>query len=381
MTPADRLPCPGSWTWGQQVFNNWKRVDQAPMDLREALIDSCDTVFYEVARTMWEREQATGAEREFLTDQAAGWGCASTHGSDLPNERGGVVPGRVGRRTFWENNRDTYCTKAEQLEPGTLAQEINADLCDGGGRWRGGDAINFSIGQGDLQTTPLQVANSFAAVANRGTLYRPHLAREVVHRDGTSEQVEPEPLATVPVDTGQLDYIEDGLRGVNEAGGTAAGAAGSQASVSQTSGMEAEEVDPIAEADVYMAYGRDAQAEEILKEALQKDPNRIPVHAKLLEIYAKRSDAQAFESSALKLKNLTAGGGPGTIGIIDRGPNPNTTKLWINWLLTQEGQTQRHLLALENPSPSLRNDVTEMGNTLPQERRQEGVQYQFLDQP
>jgi hypothetical protein len=39
----------------------------------------------------------------------------------------------------------------------------------------------------------------------------------------------------------------------------------------------------------------------------------------------------------------------------------------------------RHLLALENPSPSLRNDVTEMGNTLPQERRQPGVQYQFLD--
>ncbi|HYL26046.1 MAG TPA: FimV/HubP family polar landmark protein, partial [Burkholderiales bacterium] len=53
-------------------------------------------------------------------------------------------------------------------------------------------------------------------------------------------------------------------------------------------GMEAEEVDPIAEADVYMAYGRDAQAEEILKEALQKDANRTTVHGKLLEIYAHR---------------------------------------------------------------------------------------------
>jgi pilus assembly protein FimV len=83
----------------------------------------------------------------------------------------------------------------------------------------------------------------------------------------------------------------------------------SHASVSQTSGMEAEEVDPIAEADVYMAYGRDAQAEEILKEALQKDPNRIPVHAKLLEIYAKRNDTRAFEQTALKLKNLTNGSG------------------------------------------------------------------------
>jgi pilus assembly protein FimV len=87
------------------------------------------------------------------------------------------------------------------------------------------------------------------------------------------------------------------------------GGSGSQASVSQASGMDAEEVDPIAEADVYMAYGRDAQAEEILREALQKDPGRIPVHAKLLEIYAKRSDTQAFEQTALKLKNLTHGAG------------------------------------------------------------------------
>jgi len=85
----------------------------------------------------------------------------------------------------------------------------------------------------------------------------------------------------------------------------------SQAPVSQApAGMEAEEVDPIAEADVYMAYGRDAQAEEILKETLQKDPSRAAVHAKLLEIYANRRDASSFEQTALKLKNLTGGAGP-----------------------------------------------------------------------
>jgi len=70
------------------------------------------------------------------------------------------------------------------------------------------------------------------------------------------------------------------------------------------------EVDPIAEADVYMAYGRDAQAEEILKEALQKDSSRTAVHAKLLEIYAKRKDKTAFEQTAVKLKSLTNGAGP-----------------------------------------------------------------------
>ena len=74
-------------------------------------------------------------------------------------------------------------------------------------------------------------------------------------------------------------------------------------------GMEAEEVDPIAEADVYMAYGRDAQAEEILKEALQKDANRTAVHGKLLEIYAHRKDTGAFAQTATKLRSLTNGAG------------------------------------------------------------------------
>src|SRR6266513_3131433 len=85
----------------------------------------------------------------------------------------------------------------------------------------------------------------------------------------------------------------------------------SQGSLSQPlAGMEADEVDPIAEADVYMAYGRDAQAEEILKEALQKDAKRTAVHSKLLEIYANRRDVTAFEQTALKLKSLTNGSGP-----------------------------------------------------------------------
>ncbi len=91
----------------------------------------------------------------------------------------------------------------------------------------------------------------------------------------------------------------------------AAAAAPSEAPVSQApAGMEAEEVDPIAEADVYMAYGRDAQAEEILKEALAKDAKRVAVHSKLLEIYANRKDAKSFEQTAVKLKSLTNGAGP-----------------------------------------------------------------------
>ena len=74
--------------------------------------------------------------------------------------------------------------------------------------------------------------------------------------------------------------------------------------------IDTDEVDPVAEADVYMAYGRDTQAEEILLEALQKDPQRTAIHAKLLEIYANRRSVKQFETLASELYAQTGGVGP-----------------------------------------------------------------------
>ena len=73
--------------------------------------------------------------------------------------------------------------------------------------------------------------------------------------------------------------------------------------------LDTNEVDPVAEADVYIAYGRDAQAEEILKEALRGNPERHPVRLKLLEIYAARKDLRAFEAQAGELYGMTRGQG------------------------------------------------------------------------
>jgi len=72
----------------------------------------------------------------------------------------------------------------------------------------------------------------------------------------------------------------------------------------------ADDVDPVAEADVYLAYGRDLQAEEILKEALTNHPKRVAIHQKLLEIYAKRRDLASFQSMADQAYRLTQGEGP-----------------------------------------------------------------------
>ena len=73
--------------------------------------------------------------------------------------------------------------------------------------------------------------------------------------------------------------------------------------------IDTDEVDPVAEADVYMAYGRDAQAEEILLEARQKDPKRTAIAVKLLEVYSGRKDVKQFEALATGLYGETGGVG------------------------------------------------------------------------
>jgi pilus assembly protein FimV len=73
--------------------------------------------------------------------------------------------------------------------------------------------------------------------------------------------------------------------------------------------LDTNEVDPLAEAELYLAYNFDTQAEDILKEALRNDPSRHPVRLKLLEIYAARKDVRAFETQATELYSLTGGKG------------------------------------------------------------------------
>ena len=97
------------------------------------------------------------------------------------------------------------------------------------------------------------------------------------------------------------------------------GATGSSLVYSPSQLDAAGDVDPVAEADVYLAYGRDLQAEEILKEAMRTNPGRVAIHAKLAEIYAKRRDAKAFEVVAMEAYNLTRGEGPEWAYMIEMG--------------------------------------------------------------
>jgi len=83
--------------------------------------------------------------------------------------------------------------------------------------------------------------------------------------------------------------------------------------------LDAGDVDPVAEADVYLAYGRDLQAEEILREALRINPERSAIHLKLLEIHAKRRDLRAYEALASDVHKLTGGTGSEWARVVELG--------------------------------------------------------------
>jgi penicillin-binding protein 2 len=218
---GETLPCPSSWTWNTSTYRNWNPRNEPPMDIARSLVRSCDPIYYEIARRMWLDEQGEGEDlRERLAEQSRAWGLGSRTGIDLPSERAGVVPGRGWKQDYWEQTRRGTCLQAQQVErgdPGSYQAEVLAELCESGNVWRGGDSVNMSIGQGDVQTTPLQIANAFAAIANRGTLWTPHVTKEVIRPDGTVEEVEPEVLGTLPVSRAHLDYIHNALVGVNAA--------------------------------------------------------------------------------------------------------------------------------------------------------------------
>lgn len=108
-------------------------------------------------------------------------------------------------------------------------------------------------------------------------------------------------------------FNTSGGKSVNTAENTTAGAddLNQSSMLYSPSQLDAEaEVNPVSEADVYLAYGRDLQAEEILKDALLKQPDHIQIRAKLLEIYARRRDVKAYAQTAAELKKLTSGKGP-----------------------------------------------------------------------
>jgi penicillin-binding protein 2 len=160
-----------------------------------ALQVSSDVYFYTLGWRMWETNQ--------LQNWAGKLGIGKQTGLDLPGESEGLVPSKE-----WRNQ---------------LYAEGNTDR-----PWSAGDNVQLAIGQGDLQTNPLQMAIAYAALANDGTIVTPHLGMEVEDAAGrVLKEFDPKPRGKVKIDP---DYQAAILEGLHQAaqvpGGTSYGVFG-----------------------------------------------------------------------------------------------------------------------------------------------------------
>jgi penicillin-binding protein 2 len=175
ITPSTTYNCPGSFTLGNYTKRDWTPRGHGTVALNDSLRLSCDVYYYNLGAQFGAEERAQEDRGEKVDEKmqatARGFGFGRQPDLDLPYGAEGTVPTREWRKRFWERNKKEYCA-------GSSA--VYRDLCREGWRWQGGDNLNIAIGQGDLQVSPLQLALGYAAVANGGTVYRPHVAEAVL---------------------------------------------------------------------------------------------------------------------------------------------------------------------------------------------------------
>ncbi len=223
--PNASYSCPGAVNIAGRTFNNWTTASLGDMDLHQALVMSCDTVFYQLAYQMWLRDDPNGRPARHPKDpmqhMALGWGFGRATGVDLPEENPGVVPDRAWKLQYWQATRKYDCKHGNPN--GSYVQQIEAEDCLSGYVWLPGDAVNAAIGQGDVLVSPLQLARAYAALANGGTLYSPRVGEALISPDGTvGKRITPPVAGHVPAPRWVLAYIRNALADVTTRG-TAAG--------------------------------------------------------------------------------------------------------------------------------------------------------------
>ncbi|MBT2413135.1 penicillin-binding protein 2 [Streptomyces sp. ISL-12] len=207
--------CSSSYSVGGQVFKNFESANYGPIDLGRALEVSCDTVFYRLAHQEWKKDGGMEGKNanDYFYKAAHQFGLGEETGIDLPNEVTGRVPDRQWKQDYWEANKDAWCKTGKK--DGSYVEKIAYENCIEGNKMRAGDAINYSIGQGDTLVTPIQMATIYSAISNGGTLYDPSVGKAIISADGKDvDEIEPESHGKLPISKDTLDKMDAALAGV-----------------------------------------------------------------------------------------------------------------------------------------------------------------------
>jgi penicillin-binding protein 2 len=176
-------PCKGSFHFGRRDFGCWRPEGHGRVNLEDAIIHSCDVYFYQLGLKV-------GLKRWSNYAQMCGLGRGT--GIDVPDEARGLVP-----------TLDYYRKKHGRVQ------------------WIKNLIINLAIGQGEVLTTPLQVAVFFGGLATDGTLYKPYLVKQIVSPEGRLISTQPEVNGYLPFSSATLDVLKRAMIGVvNDPEGT-----------------------------------------------------------------------------------------------------------------------------------------------------------------
>jgi penicillin-binding protein 2 len=187
LTPMDRTYCNGQFHLGAWTFKDWKEGGHGHVDLRSALVHSCNIFFYQAGLKVGP---------EAIVRYARAFGLGAPSGTDLGSEKAGLIPS-----VEWKRSRT-------------------------GRGWQAGDTVNVSIGQGPVLVTPMQVARMMAAVANGGILWKPRLVQRVQDGNGAlAYSTSSKMTGHVDVSPVVWNFLRDALVGVVN-GGTGAAARG-----------------------------------------------------------------------------------------------------------------------------------------------------------
>lgn len=224
-------PCPSSYPIGTTRKRNYESQAFGTISLKRALEVSCDTIFYKFAYETWSRMgkvRPGPAAKDPFVDMAKGFGLGKRTGLDLPSEATGRVADRKWKRDNWNETKAFHCAKAKSGYPDIAASDpkragylkkLSREACQDGWAYRGGDAANFAIGQGDTTATPLQIARVYAAIANGGKLVTPHLGKAIVSPTGELvRSIAPAATGKVPVSPATLRWLQAALRSVADNG-------------------------------------------------------------------------------------------------------------------------------------------------------------------
>jgi len=177
ISPDTKILCTGSFELGNRTYRCWQKHGHGMVDLHRAIVESCDVYFYSIGKKLGVDKIAWYAKK---------FGFGAPTGIDMPREKAGLIP-----TSDWK--------MAKFKKP-----------------WQVGETISVSIGQGFNSVTPLQLAGAYSALANGGTVYRPHIIKRIEAPDGRLiKAMKPEKLQTLTISWKTMELLREGCGGLS----------------------------------------------------------------------------------------------------------------------------------------------------------------------